>query len=301
VEETNLSRSSLYSCVDRRINADAWFRGLSHDAQLIFFRLLSGSHVTPIAGLWPAREEGLAAEFGFTLKQFRELFAELGREPGSNGLPHAVADWKAGVLWLPNSIHQECNQPNNWKSLIGWLKFLEMVPACETRNRALNGFADWIESGDNRKRYGIEKGIPNPELDRLVNCWRNGMRYTPHARDRAESGSEARTNQKQEQVPASPQASPVRKCMTASWKPTDETMASFDVAMIPRESAEELVARARSHYAGNSQDLRTDVDWNQAISKWVFRDWANPSKRPIRPKNESDPMVWDPKKGRLVS
>lgn len=293
-----MSRSSLYSSVDRRINADAWFRELTHLAQLLWFRLLSGSHVTPVAGLWPAREEGLAAEFGFTLKQFRELFAELGREPGSNGLPRVVADWKAGVLWLPNAINQECNQPSNWKVLIGWLKFLEMVPACETKERALNGFASWLATGDNRKRYGIEKGIPNPELDRMCDCWRNGIRYTPHARDRAESGSGSGTHQKQEGA-ATP-AAQLRVCMTAAWKPTVETMAAFDVAMIPRWAADELVARARSHYAANNQDLRTIIEWNQAVSRWVFRDWGNPSKRPKKPENGGGDVYVVDANGRLV-
>ncbi len=193
-----MSRSSLYSSIDRRINADAWFRGLSHDAQLLWFRILTGQHVTPVAGLWPARESGLADDFGFTLKQFRDLFSELAKDSASNGLPRVVADWRAGALWLPNAIRQECNQPSNWKMLLGWLKFLEMVPACEVKDRALNGFAVWLSEEGNRKRYCIEKGQPNPQLDRMCDGWRNGIRYSPHARDRAETSPGTKQNHHQE-------------------------------------------------------------------------------------------------------
>jgi hypothetical protein len=163
---------SPYSSIDRRINADQWFRGLSHDAQLVWLRLLTGPHVTPVAGLWAATEDGLSRAFGFSVKQFGELFAELSAEPAGNGLPRAVADWTAGVLWLPNAIKQECNQPANWRTLAGWGKHLAMIPECDIRARGLRQFAEWIDA--NRSRFNAVKGQGNPAVDRIVNGLRNG-------------------------------------------------------------------------------------------------------------------------------
>lgn len=275
---------SLFSGVDRRINADGWFNGLGHDAQLVFFRLLSGSHVTPVAGLWAAREEGLAAEFGFTLKAFRSILAELSKDPASNGLPRVVADWKRGVLWLPNSIKQDCNQPNNWKTLQGWFKFLDMVPECEVTSSALKLFAEFVDA--NRSRFNITKGTPNPFLDGLVNSWRNGIGYR-HTRASRDQDQEREKKQEREQEPdagAAPAAAvPIRIPMHAAWQPTEPVLKSFDVSLIPRWATDQLIARFRTHFCANHQDIRTEAEWNQACSKWVFKDWGNPSRRPSRP------------------
>jgi hypothetical protein len=276
---------SIYSGVDRRINGDAWFCGLGHDAQLVFLRLLTGSHVTPVAGLWAARESGLAEDFRFTIKAFRAVFAEITREPASNGLPRAVADWKAGVLWLPNAIKQDCNQPNNWKTLQGWFKYLEMVPECEVTAQALRQFGSWVDG--NRSRFNIAKGTANPFLDGLVNSWRNGIGYR-HTRASRDQEQDRDREKKQEQEPsggAAPAAAPtpIRLPMHAAWRPVAGVLESFRVGLIPDWAFDQLIARFRTHFCANPQDIRTEAEWNQACSKWVFRDWGNPSRRPTKP------------------
>lgn len=142
----------IYSSIDRKINGDAWFRGLSHMAQLLWFRLLTGSHVTPVAGLWAANEEGLARSFGFTIKEFREAFAETSSEPASNGLPRVISDWNAGLIWVPNSIEMRCNQPPNSNVLKSWGEYVELLPECELKTKALQYLRTWVEQ--HRNRYG---------------------------------------------------------------------------------------------------------------------------------------------------
>lgn len=152
---------SLYSAIDRRINADKWFRSLSHEAQLVWFRLLTGPHVTPVAGLWPATEEQLARAFGFTIPAFRRVFLELST---TDGRPNrkVLADWDAGVIWLPNALHVPANQPKNENSLRGWVKHLELVPECGLRDEALAAFSAWVDSNPQRFPAGLPEGFPQP-------------------------------------------------------------------------------------------------------------------------------------------
>jgi len=152
---------SLFSSIDRRINADSWFRGLSHEAQLLWFRLLTGPHVTQVAGLWSATEEGLARAFGFSLERFRERFRELSREPSRRGFPRVLSDWSAGVVWIPNALDFPCNQPANENVLKGWIQHLELVPECDLKNQALRHFGQWVKSQGNRFPNGLPNGFPN--------------------------------------------------------------------------------------------------------------------------------------------
>ncbi|MES1188660.1 MAG: DnaT-like ssDNA-binding domain-containing protein [Myxococcales bacterium] len=78
-------------------------------------------------------------------------------------------------------------------------------------------------------------------------------------------------------------AADLRRPMTAAWQPSAETIASLRTGMIPDYAHPELVGRFRSHFVGAAHDIATDVEWNQRCSKWVWRDWNNPSKRPKKP------------------
>ncbi len=141
---------SLYSTIDRKLNADSWFRNLSNLAQLVWFRILTGPHVTTVAGLWAANEEGMARSFRIDLELFREAFAELSREPGRNGLARVIADWSAGVVWVPNSLSIPSNQPANLNVLTGWGSHIELVPECPLKTQALQHFRTWVEQRLNR-------------------------------------------------------------------------------------------------------------------------------------------------------
>jgi hypothetical protein len=170
---------SLYSSIDRRINADEWFRELSHMGQLLWLRLLTGAHVTPLPGLWPATEPGLAWNVQFSMDEFRDAFAEITQDAASNGMPRVVADWNAGVVWLPNSLKHSCNQPKNLAVLIGWHKFVPSVPECDIKRQALKDWGAWVL--ENRARFRSAKGVKgltddqvDPLLDRLTDSLADG-------------------------------------------------------------------------------------------------------------------------------
>jgi hypothetical protein len=79
----------------------------------------------------------------------------------------------------------------------------------------------------------------------------------------------------------------LRRPMTASWQPSSKTIASLRTGMIPDWAIPELVGRFRSHFVGAAHDIATDAEWNQRCSKWAWKDWGEPSKRPQKPKPES--------------
>lgn len=154
---------SFYSSIDRRINADKWFRDLSHMGQLLWFRLLTGPHVTPVAGLWPATEDGLARAFKMSIGLFRKTYRELaGAQDKPTGKVHA--DWDAGVIWFPKAIHVPANQPKNENVLRGWMKHLELVPECGLRDRGVTEIVEWVNSSGKRFPYGLPAGFPKPLL-----------------------------------------------------------------------------------------------------------------------------------------
>lgn len=240
---------SFYSSVDRRINADSWFRGLSHEAQLIWLRLLFGAHVTPVAGLWAATESGLAEAFGFDLKRFRERLRELCREPGKNGLPRVVFDWSAGVIWLPNAIHQECNQPANPNVLLGWRNYLDLIPECAVKDQAIRGFKEWVESHPERFKKGWPNGFPNPSANSMAN-------------------NEQENEQEQEQDLGDACASPEPKkpsrgsCrVPEDWEPNDKHRA---LAAEHRVRLANELAKFRDH-----EFAKPKKDFDAAFSNWL--------------------------------
>jgi hypothetical protein len=284
---------SFYSSIDRRINADRWFRSLSHMAQLLWFRLLTGQHVTPVAGLWPATEEGLSRAFLMPRPTFRRHYEELAGKPGNpTGKVHA--DWEAGVIWFPKAIHVPANQPRNENTLRGWVKHIELVPECDLRDVALTEIAEWVkENTGEKKRFpgGLPPGFPVPKV------MRGKPLHEPNAEQLPKlfpellhelSGEHVpRANQDQEQDQKQEQKPPGHRPdvfgMHPDWRPTPDVIRSFEVALIPKWAIEALISRHRSAFTAKKSDKRTDEEWNESCSKWVHGDWSNPQKRPKKP------------------
>ena len=156
-----------WSRVSRRIHIDARFRNLSAPqpcGQSLFLYLITSPHCTAIPGLFPAREEGLAADLGWPLEGFREGFLELLRE----GL--AEADWKAGLVWLKKAAkHDPPTSPN---AVAGWAKVVsDVLPECYLLGRALEGIRSqvcevmvdpsaFIAAFDKALPKGLLEGLP---------------------------------------------------------------------------------------------------------------------------------------------
>lgn len=137
-------------------------------------------------------------------------------------------------------------------------------------------------SAERSRRYREQKRTKSEKPSRRHAVTPRPARDATRDITQAEAQAEA---QAEEEEAAS--VTPIRIPMTAAWQPKPETLAAFEVAMIEKWAVTELVSRFRAHFASNSQELSTDIEWNQRCSKWVFRDWGNPSRRPLRPKLES--------------
>jgi hypothetical protein len=104
----------------------------------LFDRFLTGPELTNVPGLFPAREVGLADALGWELEAFREAFEEVSRE----GL--AAADWKAGLVWVPNAIRH--NEPESPNVILSWEVTLADLPDCRLKDLALQALESWCKA-----------------------------------------------------------------------------------------------------------------------------------------------------------
>ncbi len=273
---------SLYSSIDRRINADEWFRGLSEGAQLLWFRLLTGSHVTALPGLWAATEDGLARAFRLPLERFRERFAELSRDCSSSGLPRVIADWEAGVIWLPNALQFPCNEPKNPNALAGWKTHLELMPECDLKDQALQHFAEWV----NARKKRFSKGWPYGSVNRSRNRSGNGSGNPPpvvppqeQEQKQEQERSDARASDAVERLPpAAPVRADLRRFADSFVQPGDverEVFACWAAAFMPAAAfdagrASCLLERARAGM--------TKQDGEDAVAGALADEWINGTK-----------------------
>ena len=117
-----------YRKVDPRIWNDAKFRGLSDNAKLTFFMLLTHPGMTAL-GAMRATVAGLAEEMGWSAEAFREAFSEV----ISKGM--AEHDPKACFVGLPNFIRY--NEPESPNVVKAWIGALDLLPECEQRERTV--------------------------------------------------------------------------------------------------------------------------------------------------------------------
>lgn len=90
-------------------------------------------------------------------------------------------------------------------------------------------------------------------------------------------------------VPADP---PGPFAMHHAWALSDDTRSGLLTELIPGWAIDALVPVARTHYASDQTDRRTSKDWNQAVAKWVRRDFRDPNRRPSQPAGAAeDPAV----------
>jgi hypothetical protein len=145
-----------WSRIDRCIWGDAKFRALSPappNGQTLFLRLLIAPELGPIPGLFSAWEAGLAQALGWSLKPFRERFAELLRE----GL--AKADWDAGLVWVPNAIKR--NLPPNPNVVRGWRGTWAILPECALKDEAYWHLKRYVEPLGERFAEAFRNGLGN--------------------------------------------------------------------------------------------------------------------------------------------
>lgn len=116
---------------------DEHFRALSRpqpNAQTLWPYLLCGPHTTPIPGLFPATQEGLAASLKWPLKAFKRVLAELQPRESKPGKHWLEADWDAGVVWIRGALL--LNEPRNPNIVVGWKTTFNLIPECQLKRDA---------------------------------------------------------------------------------------------------------------------------------------------------------------------
>lgn len=153
----------FYRNVDMRMWGDERFRKLSKpqpNAQTLWVYLLTGNETGPVPGFIVAGAAGLAEALGWDVKPFRERFLEL----SSNGM--AKADWEARFVWLPNGIRH--NEPANPNIVKGWLPYLDGIPECDLKNRAIGRLWRYLQGRGESFAEPFRKRFGEPLLERYA-------------------------------------------------------------------------------------------------------------------------------------
>lgn len=123
----------------RKVAAGTWgdqrFRSLSEPAQRLWLYLLTGNEVTSLPGLLVVGRAGLAEALSWSLSKLDRCFKELTDAKNDEGIPMAMADWKARVVWLPKGYKH--NPPANPNVIFGWKDLWRAVPECDLKHEAL--------------------------------------------------------------------------------------------------------------------------------------------------------------------
>lgn len=247
--------------------------GLSVLAQLVYFRVRTGNHRTLLPGLWPARLEALAADFGLKPRELQRALAEL----ESRRL--VLFDRVAGVMFVPGVVHDD--KPANPKVVTAYEKPLGRLPDCELTRSALREIEEhlrgieWFAKGgfcltlDGVRRGPPQNGTPNGSTYRIGNGIpesENQLRDTPGSEFRIPS-SEIRVPQPDPQ----PQPDPARVARATQRRPLSLEQA---LELPIRERAE--AALANEHEASYLQPQR----WPEVVS--VAEAFGKAQNQPVR-------------------
>lgn len=156
-----------YRKIDPRIWNDAKFSSLSHEAQRMFFFVLTHPAMTSL-GAFRISQSGMAEELGLAGKGFAEPFGELFRKGLIN------YDERAFLLFVPNFL--KYNQPENPNVVKGWKSAIDLLPecdlkinvlakakACTANNDALSkAFDNAFGSVTERVTETLSEGLPKP-------------------------------------------------------------------------------------------------------------------------------------------
>lgn len=151
-----------YRKVDPRIWNDGKFRGLSDNAKLVFFMLLTHPSMTAL-GAMRGTEAGLASEMKWTSEAFGAAFGEV----LAQGM--AEHDPDACFVGLPNFIRY--NEPESPNVIKAWAGALDLLPECEHRNRTLSRAAFFAKV----KGKAFREALPKAFREALPEAWPKTM------------------------------------------------------------------------------------------------------------------------------
>jgi hypothetical protein len=123
----------------RKISVLIWnddkFPGLSDDAQLVFFFLLTHPNMTSVGGMRHTIG-GLSSEKRWKSRRFLRAFDELVKEM------MVEYDENASCIILPNFIKH--NPPDNNSMVASWTPALDLIPDCGLKSRHIQRLTDFL-------------------------------------------------------------------------------------------------------------------------------------------------------------
>lgn len=104
----------------------------------LFQYLMTGRETVALPGALDITESGLAERLRWSVEGLREAFAEVFME----GL--AMADWKAGMVWLPGGPKN--NKPQSPNVVKHWGKAFVELPECELKTQVYQDVMDYVST-----------------------------------------------------------------------------------------------------------------------------------------------------------
>jgi hypothetical protein len=177
---------SIFRKVTLSIWADKKFQKLSRpkpNAESLWFFFLVGPQTTSIPGLFPCSRAGICERFGWSKKSFDRVYREL----SDAGM--AKADWKAGVVFLPNALRH--NPPRNRNSIKGWGKYWGLIPECNLKDEAEQHIRDCLSLKSQSIQSAFEnivrQDIPDDSEDHPENENQNSKSCSENKKQKAKS------------------------------------------------------------------------------------------------------------------
>jgi hypothetical protein len=120
-----------------------------------------------IPGVIVAGEAQIAECLGWSMKGFREGFAELYRE----GL--AKASWSDRLIWIVNAL--KYNEPDNPNVVKSWKSYWDEVPECNLKDEIQLHFVQYFKAKGIGFQTALINSMPNPLRNPFGNGSPNGM------------------------------------------------------------------------------------------------------------------------------
>lgn len=99
------------------------------DAAALYVYLWSGPYSARVPGVTPSGRAALAEALNWESEQFADAFATL------EAADLAIADWKARLVYLPESLTQVCSRPASPSTAAMWRREVIALPCCALKDR----------------------------------------------------------------------------------------------------------------------------------------------------------------------
>jgi hypothetical protein len=237
---------------------DERFRKLSApkpNAQTLWKRLLTGPELTNIPGLFSVRLAGLADALGWPLAATKKCWKEI----EAQGM--ARADWKAGLVWLPNAVQH--NKPQSLNVVRSWGPTIAELPECALRDEAVAALRISVEAMGDAWADAFREALGDGKAHGLPDAMADGM---------GDTKTKASPIQEQEQEILRKKDARARDGTQkpAGTIPPDLLPSAEDVEFARQQGLQDIEQAwllFRSHHI-ERQTL--SADWSASWRKWVI-------------------------------